>query len=109
MIPVIARNVLESLRLLAAGIRLLDGRCLQTLEVDVDRMRAYAEASPAVATALNRYLGYEEAAAISKQALREGRTVREVVVDRGHVAEGRISAEQLDEALDVLRMTRGSS
>ena len=68
-------------------------------------MRAYAEGSPAVATALNRFLGYEEVAAIAKQAQREGRSVGEVVVERGLVAQGRITQEQLDSALDVLSMT----
>ena len=53
----------------------------------------------------DRYLGYDEAAAIAKQALKEGRTIREVVVERGHVKNGTVTEEQLDEALDVLRMT----
>jgi len=74
---------------------------------DTDRMREYAESSPSVVTPLNRYLGYEEAAAIAKQALKERRTIREVVLARGHVDAGKITVEQLDEALDVLRMARG--
>jgi fumarate hydratase class II len=57
-------------------------------------------------TPLNRYLGYDEAAAIAKQALKEGSTIRAVVIARGHVASGRITEQQLDEALDVMRMTR---
>jgi len=57
-------------------------------------------------TPLNRYLGYDEAASIAKQALAEGRTIRDVVLARGHVASGRLTEEKLDEALDVLRMTR---
>jgi fumarate hydratase class II len=57
-------------------------------------------------TPLNRYLGYDEAAAVAKQALAEGKTIREVVIERGHVQAGRLSEVQLDEALDVLRMTR---
>jgi fumarate hydratase class II len=108
MIPVIARNLLESIRLLAAASRLLDTKALTGLEVDVERMRAYAEGSPAVATALNRYLGYEEVAAIAKQSQKEGRSIREVVVERGLVADGRITEEQLDAALDVASMTRPS-
>ncbi len=67
--------------------------------------RAYAEGSPAIVTPLNRYLGYDEAASIAKQALAEERTIRDVVIARGHVASGRLSEDQLDEALDVLRMT----
>ena len=69
-------------------------------------MRAYAEGSPAIVTPLNRFLGYDEAAVIAKEALVSGRTIKEVVIDRGHIAAGRITEEQLDEVLDVLRMTR---
>ena len=57
-------------------------------------------------TALNGLLGYDEAAAIAKQAKAEQRPVRDVVVERGHVARGTVSEEQLDAALDVLAMTR---
>jgi len=107
MLPVIARNVLESARLLAAVARLLADKVIAGAVPDTDRMREYAESSPSVVTPLNRYLGYEEAAAIAKQALKERRTIREVVLARGHVDAGKITVEQLDEALDVLRMARG--
>ncbi|QUQ69144.1 class II fumarate hydratase [Kutzneria sp. CA-103260] len=107
MLPVIARNVLESARLLAAVARLLADKVIAGAVPDVDRMREYAESSPSVVTPLNRYLGYEEAASIAKQALKERRTIRDVVLARGHVDAGRITVEQLDEALDVLRMARG--
>jgi len=106
MLPVMARNILESIRLLAAASRLLADRCVAGLVADVEVCRAYAEGSPAIVTPLNRYLGYDEAAAVAKQALAEGATIREVVVARGHITSGRITEEQLDEALDVLRMTR---
>jgi fumarate hydratase class II len=76
------------------------------LVANVDVARAYAEGSPAIVTPLNRYLGYDEAASIAKQALAEGATIRSVVIARGHVASGKITEAQLDEALDVLRMTR---
>jgi fumarate hydratase, class II len=59
-----------------------------------------------IVTPLNRYLGYEEAAKVAKQALAEGRTIRQVVIDRGHLASGALTEEQLDAALDVLAMTR---
>ncbi|MCP2258929.1 fumarase, class II [Streptoalloteichus tenebrarius] len=107
MMPVMARNVLESARLLAAAARLLADRVLAGAEPDVERLREFAESSPSVVTPLNRHLGYEEAASIAKQALRERKTIRQVVVERGHVDAGRITEEQLDEALDVLRMARG--
>ena len=106
MLPVMARNLLESIRLLAAVSRLLADRCVVGLVPNVDVMRAYAEGSPSIVTPLNRYLGYDEAASIAKQALAEGKTIRQVVIERGHVDAGRITVEQLDEALDVLRMTR---
>ncbi|MEJ3743073.1 class II fumarate hydratase [Actinomycetes bacterium KLBMP 9797] len=106
MLPVMARNLLESIRLLAAASRLLADRCVADLAANVDVCRDYAEASPSLVTPLNRYLGYDEAASIAKQALASGQSIRAVVLDRGHVEAGRITQEQLDEALDVLRMTR---
>jgi fumarate hydratase, class II len=106
MLPMLGRNLLESIRLLANVTRLLADRCVDGITANVERLREYAESSPAIVTPLNRYLGYEEAAAIAKQALAERRTIREVVIARGHVEAGRISEEQLDEALDVMRMTR---
>jgi fumarate hydratase class II len=57
-------------------------------------------------TPLNRFIGYEAAAAVVKQSVRERRPIRDVVVDRGHVASGELTEQQLDEALDVLRMAR---
>jgi fumarate hydratase class II len=68
-------------------------------------MRRYAESSPSVVTPLNKYVGYEAAAKIAKQALSEGRTIRDTVVALGYVERGEISEAQLDEALDVESMT----
>ena len=107
MMPVMARNVLESARLLAASARLLADKVVAGAQANVDRAREYAESSPSIVTPLNRYLGYEEAASIAKQALAERKTIREVVLERGHVANGKLTLEQLDAALDVLAMTRG--
>jgi fumarate hydratase class II len=56
-------------------------------------------------TPLNRYIGYEEAARVAKQALAEGKPIRQVVLERGYVDAGTLTLEQLDEALDVMRMT----
>ena len=106
MLPVIGRNVLESIRLLSNVTRLLADRCIDGITANVDRLREYAESSPAIVTPLNRYLGYEEAASIAKQSLAERKTIRQVVVERGHVEAGRLTEAQLDEALDVIRMTR---
>jgi fumarate hydratase class II len=105
MLPVMARNLLESIRLLAAVARLFADRCVAGIVPDEERMREYAEGSPSIVTPLNRHLGYDEAAAIAKQALAQRRTIREVVVERGHVKSGKLTEAQLDEALDVLRMT----
>jgi len=107
-LPVIARNVLESARLLAAVSRLLADKVFAGLVVNAERARTLAEGSPSIVTPLNRYIGYEEAAAVAKQALAEGRTIREVVIDRGHVADGKLTETQLDEALDLLHMARGN-
>jgi len=105
MLPVIGRNVLESIRLLSNVTRLLADRCVDGITANVDRLREYAESSPSIVTPLNRYLGYEEAASIAKQSLEERKTIRQVVIERGHLDAGRLTEAQLDEALDVMRMT----
>jgi fumarate hydratase class II len=106
MMPVMARNVLESARLLTSVSRLLADKVVAGAEADVARLRELAESSPSVVTPLNRYIGYEEAASIAKQSLKERKTIREVVLERGHVDSGKLTLEQLDSALDVLAMAR---
>jgi fumarate hydratase class II len=106
MMPVLARNLLESIRLLSTSSRLLADRCVAGITANEDRMRSYAESSPSVVTPLNRYLGYENAAKVAKTALAEEKTIREVVVQMGFVERGDLTEEQLDAALDVARMTR---
>jgi len=105
MLPVIARNLLESIRLLANVARLLADRTVDGITANVERLREYAESSPSVVTPLNRYIGYEEAAKTAKQALAERKTIRQVVLERGYVEQGKLTEEQLNAALDVLRMT----
>jgi fumarate hydratase class II len=105
MMPVIARNLLESIRLLGNASRLLADRCVDGIEADVERCREFAESSPSVVTPLNRYIGYEAAAKVAKQSLAQRRTIREVVIELGYVERGDLTEQQLDEALDVLRMT----
>jgi fumarate hydratase class II len=105
MFPVIGRNLLESINLLANTSRVLADRCISGIVANVEKCRAYAESSPSIVTPLNKYIGYEEAAKIAKQALREGKTIKQVVLERGHVDNGALTAEQLDAALDVLSMT----
>jgi fumarate hydratase class II len=104
--PVIGKNLLESMRLLANVSRLLATRCIEGITADVERNRRLAESSPSVVTPLNRFIGYENAAAIAKLAVRERKTIREVVIAEGYVERGEISAADLDAALDVMRMTR---
>ncbi|GAA4357443.1 class II fumarate hydratase [Angustibacter luteus] len=106
MMPVMGRAVLESTRLLAASTRLLADRCIDGLEADVERCRELAESSPSVVTPLNRVIGYEAAAKVAKKAVADRTTIRQAVLDLGHVERGDLTVEQLDEALDVLGMTR---
>ncbi len=109
MLPMLARNILESIRLLANVSRLFADRCIEGIDADVRRCLEYAESSPSIVTALNRYLGYEVAAIVAKQALAERKTIREVVLERGYVDNGTLTIEQLDAALDVLGMTGSAS
>ena len=102
MMPVIARNLLESIRLL---VRLRRG-CWPTAASTASPPTpsgcgSYAESSPSVVTPLNKYVGYETAAKIAKQALADGATIRETVIAMGYVERGDLTEEQLDEALDV--------
>jgi fumarate hydratase, class II len=106
MLPVIARNLLESIQLLANASRLLADRCVAGIKANVEHCRTLAESSPSIVTPLNRYIGYENAAAVAKQALKEGKTIRDVVIENGYVDNGDLTEEQLDTALDVLAMTR---
>ena len=106
MLPVMARNVLESIRLLANISRVFADRCVDGIIANVEHCRFLAESSPSIVTPLNRSIGYEAAASVAKQALKEGRTIREVVIERGFVTDGKLTEEQLDAALDVLSMTR---
>ena len=102
MMPVIGSNLLESIRLLSSVSRTLADKCVSGIVADVERCRSYALSSPAVATALNPYIGYEQAAKVVKTALAEGKDLRTVVLEMGL-----LSADEVDRALDVLAMTRG--
>ena len=104
-LPLMARNVLESIRLLANVSRLLADRCVDGITANVEQCRTFAESSPSIVTPLNKYIGYEEAAIVAKTSLKEHKTIRQVVVERGYVEQGKLTEEQLDAALDVLSMT----
>jgi fumarate hydratase, class II len=106
MMPVIARNLLLSARLLASVVPLLADRCVAGILPHADRMRQLAESSPVIVTALNRFIGYEAAAEVAHEALETGETIRSIVLARGYVSRGEITEAQLDAALDLLAMTR---
>ena len=100
---------MESLTLLTTATRLLADRCVDGITADQQRCLDLAQSSPAIVTPLSRYLGYEEAAEIVRESVREGRSIREVVIARGHLADGNLTQDQLDQALDVLSMARPDS
>jgi fumarate hydratase, class II len=102
MMPVMARNLLESIRLLTNVVRLLADRCVDGIRSNEEACLRYAESSPALVTALVPVVGYEAAARVAKRAVSERRTVREIVLE-----EGLSTPEELDRSLDVLGMTRG--
>ncbi|MFB8281809.1 class II fumarate hydratase [Nocardia colli] len=104
-IPVMARNLLESIRLLANVSRLFADRCVHGLVANVDHLRTLAESSPSIVTPLNSAIGYEEAAAVAKEALKQKKTIRQTVIDRGLLDE-KLTEEELDRRLDVLSMAK---
>lgn len=105
MLPVMARNLLESITLLGNVSRLLATRCVDGLVANVARCRELAESSPSIVTPLNRVIGYEAAAKIAKHSVKAGLTVADAVRDLGYVERGEITEEQLAAALDVTSMT----
>ncbi|MFI9509116.1 class II fumarate hydratase [Nocardia sp. NPDC052566] len=104
-IPVMARNLLESIRLLANVSRLFADKCVHGLVANVDHLRTLAESSPSIVTPLNSAIGYEEAAAVAKEALKQKKTIRQTVIDRGLIDE-KLTVEELDRRLDVLSMAK---
>jgi fumarate hydratase class II len=101
-VPVMARNLLHSIRLLTNACRALADHCVTGIEANLDTLKRYAEASPSIGTALTPYIGYEVAAEAIKEAQRTGKSIREVVRARRLMTD-----EALDRALDVDAMTRG--
>ena len=101
MLPLIARNLLESVRLLANVSRVFVRKCLAGMEADEERCRSLIEGSLAMVTALNPIIGYDAAAAVAHEAYESGKTVREVLREKKLVAE-----EELDRLLDPESMTR---
>src|SRR3954453_13237820 len=102
MLPVIARNLLESIRLLASVSRTFADKCVVGIEANVEQCKQYAESSPSIGTSLNPYIGYEKVAEIIKESTKSGRAIREIVLERGLLSDA-----ELDKALDVLALTKG--
>lgn len=105
MLPVMARNLLESITLVGTVSTLLAQRCVIGIQANAERCLKLAESSPSIVTPLNRIIGYEAAAAIAKHSLKADLTIAEATRDLGYVARGEISEEQLALALDVTTMT----
>jgi fumarate hydratase class II len=97
-VPLMARNLLQSIKLLAAACRLLGEKCVAGIEANRERCESYAELTLSAATALNPYIGYDRAAEIVKAAAASGRSLREVAREAG------VSDDVLDEALDYRKM-----
>ena len=104
-IPMMARNILESFKLLTNVSKLFAQRCITGLSANIEHLRELAESSPSIVTPLNSAIGYEEAAAVAKQALKEHKTIRQTVIDRGLIGD-KLSLEELDRRLDVLAMAK---
>jgi fumarate hydratase class II len=104
-IPVMGTALLESIRLLANTVRVLADKTIRGLEANLERAAAFAGMSPSIVTPLNKLIGYEAAAKIAKHSVAQGITVREAVIDLGYLERGEITAEQLDDKLDLLSMT----
>ena len=104
-IPMMARNVLESFTLLSNVSKLFAAKCIDGLVANDERLRELAESSPSIVTPLNSAIGYEEAAKVAKEALKERKTIRQAVIDRGLIGD-KLSEEELDKRLDVLAMAK---
>ena len=105
MLPVMARNLLESITLVGNVSALLAQRCVIGIQANAERCLKLAESSPSIVTPLNRIIGYEAAAAIAKHSVKANLTIAEATRELGYVARGEISEEQLALALDVTAMT----
>jgi fumarate hydratase class II len=103
-IPVMAANLLESIRLLANAASVMADKMVDGLIANEERARFLAEASPSIVTPLNKVIGYEAAAKIAKHAVANKLTVKEATIDLGYVANGTVTEAQLDQALDVMTM-----
>jgi fumarate hydratase, class II len=102
-VPLLARNLLESIKLLAAAARLLDEKCVRGIEANRENAERYAELTLSAATALNPYIGYDKATEIVQEAARSGRPLRQVAREAG------VDEATLDKALDYRAMAHPHS
>ena len=100
-VPLIARNILQSIQLLSNATTALAEKCVDGIEPNREVLQHNAESTPAIVTALNPYIGYDRATEIVKEAQESGRTIREVALEKG------VDEETLDRALDLQAMARG--
>ena len=102
MMPLIAHNLLESIGLLASAAVAFRERCIEGIEADVERSRDLAKRNIIVVTALNPHIGYDKGAVAAKEAFATGRNVGDIVIEKGW-----LTAEEVDDLLDIKRMTEG--
>jgi fumarate hydratase class II len=100
MMPVLAQALLESITLLGNISREFADRCVEGIEANPARAKELLEKNPSIATALNPYIGYDEASVVAKEAAKRGVSVREIVLEKGLLPD-----DQVDDALDVRGMT----
>ena len=99
-VPLLARNLLESIELLASAARLFNEKCVAGIEANEEVCRQHGESTPAIATALNPYIGYDLGTEIVQEAVKTSRTIREVAIEKG------VDESTLDEALDLRAMAQ---
>jgi fumarate hydratase class II len=99
-IPLIARNLLQSIAILSSASTMLAEKCVDGVEANEEVCTRHAESTPAIATALNPYIGYDKATEIVQEAVASKRTIREVAREKG------VDEQTLDAALDLQKMAR---
>ena len=104
-LPIIATTILESIHLLADACTVLAEKCVEGITANVEQAARYAQSSPAIVTALNPIIGYDKAAQIAKYAVEHQLTIKQAAIELGFVADGLLTEDQLDDALDPILMT----
>ena len=102
MMPVLAHNLLQSIEILTAATTTFTERCVEGITANGERIRELLERNVIIVTALNPYIGYDNGASVAKECLASGRSVREIVLEKGLM-----TAEELDRALQLERLTEG--